>query len=81
MRQFGVKDLESDDEAEVPVDALKAKEIEFERSKKGHFVLPPMSNFKTIKQRQRLVRGYIGAVYRKYQKMIQSPFFSNSNFR
>ena len=32
-RQFQVKDLESDDKAEVPVDAQKAKDIEFERNK------------------------------------------------
>ena len=64
-RQFQVKDLELDDEAEVPVDAQKAKDIEFERNKRGDYVLPPMGNFKTIKQRQRVVRGYIGAVYRQ----------------
>ena len=55
--------MESDDEAEVPVDVQKAKDIEFERKKRGDYVLPPMGNFKFIKQRQRVVRGYIGAVY------------------
>lgn len=65
VRQFGVKDLESDDEAEVPVDAQKAKDIEFEKNKKGYYVLPPIVTFKTTKQRQRVVRGYIGAVYRQ----------------
>jgi hypothetical protein len=65
VRQFGEKDLESDDEAEVPVDARKAKDIEFDRNKRGYYVLPQIANFKNTKQRQRVVRGYIGAVYRQ----------------
>jgi hypothetical protein len=65
VRQFGVKDLESDDEAEVPVDTQKAKDIEFEMNKRGNRVLPEIRNYKNTKQRQRVVRGYIGAVYRK----------------
>ena len=64
VRQFGIEDLESDDEAEVPVHMQKAKDIAFERNKKGDLILPHMSDFKTIRQKQRVVRGYIGAVYR-----------------
>jgi hypothetical protein len=64
LKQFGHKERDSDDEAPVPVQFQKAKDIIFEKDKKGHFVLPTMSNFRTNKQRQRVIRGYIGAVYR-----------------
>ena len=40
VRQFGVKELESDDEAEVPVQMQKAKDIVFKRSKKGGIFCP-----------------------------------------
>ena len=64
VRQFGIEKLEPDDEAEIPADMQKAKDITFEKNEKGHFILPPLSNYNTTKQRQRVVRGYIGAVYR-----------------
>jgi hypothetical protein len=64
VKQFGLKDLDSDDEAEVPVHMQKAKDIAFEKNKKGHYILPDMSNYTTIRQKQRVIRGYIGAVYR-----------------
>ena len=41
----------------------KAKDISFETNKRGHFVLPSMSDFWYARDRQRVVRGYIGAVY------------------
>ena len=63
VRQFGVKELESDDEAEVPVHMQKAKDIAFKRSKKTGYILPSMSNFRTTRQKQRVIRGFIGAVY------------------
>ena len=63
LKQFSLKDLDSDDEAEVPMHMMKSKEIVFERNKRGNFVLPPRSDFRTNKQKQRVVRGYIGAVY------------------
>ena len=63
VKQFGLKELESDDEADVPVDMQKAKDIVFERNKKGEPILPDMSNYKMIRQKQRVVRGYIGAIY------------------
>lgn len=61
--QFGLKESESDDEAEVPVNFQKAKDISFDRNKRGKLILPPMSNYRTIKQRQRVIRGYVGALY------------------
>jgi hypothetical protein len=39
-RQFGVKDVVSEDEADIPVDLQKAKHIIFKKNKKGYFVLP-----------------------------------------
>lgn len=65
LKQFDLKELDSDDEGEVPVHLMKAKDIIFERKKTGEFILPPMSNYKTVRQKQRVVRGYIGAVYRQ----------------
>lgn len=63
MKQFGLDELDSDDEAEVPVLMQKAKNIEFERDESGELILPPISEFKTIREKQRVIRGYIGAVY------------------
>jgi hypothetical protein len=65
VRQFGIEKLQPDDEGEVPADMQKAKDITFEKNERGHFILPPLANYNTTKQRQRVVRGYIGAVYRK----------------
>ena len=65
VRQFGNKDLDSGDEVDIPADMQKSKDIVFEKNEQGHFILSPMENYNTIKQRQRVVRGYIGAVYRK----------------
>lgn len=73
-RQFGVKPLVSDDEADIPVDFQKAKHIVFEKNKKGYFKLPPKTDFKKNKQRQRVIRGYIGAVYRTI--ILSFPFVS-----
>lgn len=63
VKQFGFEDLESDDEGEVPVDEQKAKDLKFERNENGDFILPEKYHFKNIKQKQRIIRGYIGAVY------------------
>jgi hypothetical protein len=65
VKQFGIGEVESDDEAEVPADMMKAKDLTFETNVRGHFILPPLESLVNIKQRQRVVRGYIGAVYRK----------------
>ena len=64
-KQFGLRDLGSDDEEEVPVDMQKAKNLEFSKNKRGDLILPPIEYFKTIRQRQRVIRGYIGAIYCK----------------
>jgi hypothetical protein len=63
MKQFGEKDLDSDDEADIPVHMQKAKDMVFEKNDGGDFILPPKTDFKKIKEKQRVVRGYIGAVY------------------
>ena len=43
----------------------KAKDLEFKKNKFGELILPPLVNYKTIRQKQRVVRGYVGAVYRQ----------------
>ena len=82
MKQFGLKDLDSDDEADVPVHMQKAKDIMFERNKKGIYKLPHMSDFRTTRQRQRVVRGYIGAVYRTcFNSLLGCPLSHSNNRR
>lgn len=49
----------------------KAKDIEFEKNEIGDCILPPISTYRTVRQKQRVVRGYIGARYSKYL----SPYF------
>ena len=75
MKQFGLEELDSDDEAEVPVLMKKAKNIEFERDRSGELILPPMSDLKTIREKQRVIRGYIGAVYSQYIHFASILFF------
>jgi hypothetical protein len=60
VRQFGHKDLETDDEVDLPVHMRKAKTITFKINKRGGFVLPPIVDYNTIRQRQRVVRGTLG---------------------
>ena len=74
LKQFGVKELDSEDNAEVPVNFQKAKDLEFKKNASGKFILPPIGNFQTTRQRQRVVRGYIGAVYRLYIYLIYGVF-------
>lgn len=74
VKQFGLKDLDSGDDAEVPVHMQKAKHIAFKKNKKGAYILPEMANFKTILEKQRVIRGYIGAVYSMFVQVI-SDFF------
>lgn len=75
--QFGLREMESGDEAEVPVNFRKAKEIIFEKNRRGEFILPPMENYKKIKEKQRVIRGYVGAVYR--ESVLGYSFFFTSN--
>jgi hypothetical protein len=74
-KQFVVEDSESDDEAEVPVHMQKAKDISFERNKQGVLVVPPMDDYDTVRKRQRVVRGYVGAVYREFIQFTNLFFF------
>lgn len=72
LKQFGINELDSDEENEIPVHFQKAKDIEFETNRAGYLILPPLTNYKTIRQKQRVVRGYIGANYSQYNVY---PFF------
>jgi hypothetical protein len=48
-------DLQSEDEAEegeVPVELKKAKDISFTRNKSSGLILPPMTDYKKIQQKQ-----------------------------
>ena len=41
LTKFGLRNLGSDDEEEVPVDMHKAKNLEFSKNKQGDLILPP----------------------------------------
>jgi hypothetical protein len=61
-------DPQSEDEAEegeVPVEFKKSKDISFPKSESGGLILLPMTDYKKIRQKQRLVCTYAGAVYSK----------------
>lgn len=75
-RQFGVKDLEPGDEMDLPVQMKKARDIEFKTNKKGHYILPSRSDYKRTKEKQRVIRGYIGAVYRALFQYLTLLSFS-----
>lgn len=75
VKQFGFEELDSEDEADPPVDAQKAKNLKFFRNEKGDFIVPKKSDFKLTKQRQRVIRGYIGAVYSQYTHSFFDCFF------
>lgn len=66
VKQFGIEDADSDDEVQIPVHMQKAKHIEFARNEDGYLILPLKADFKTNKQKQRVIRGYVGAVYSQY---------------
>lgn len=70
LKQFGAKDFDSDYNTKVPVNFLKVKDIEFKKNKAGVLVLPPIHDFNTTRKRQRVVCGYIGAVYCVYIQLI-----------
>ena len=50
LRQFGIEELDSNDEAEVPAHLQKARDLPFDKNNHGVFILPPMQNYKTIHQ-------------------------------
>ena len=74
VKQFGLKNQDSNDEAEVLVQTMKAKDIAFEKDKNGEYILPDMDNYKTIHQKQRVIHVYIGAVYCTYSHIIGFSF-------
>ena len=51
---------------------LKAKDIGFEQNWSKEIILPPIHEYKTVWQKQRVIRGYIGA---KYSQLLQSILF------
>jgi len=76
LKQFGVEDLDSDDLAELPIHMQKAKDIEFDKNKSGQFILPPITDCKIIRDKQRVIRGYLGAVYSKYIHLAVFSFLN-----
>ena len=63
-KQFG--DPRSQDEGEegdVPVECKKAKDISFKRNESGGLILLPMTEYRKVCQKQRVVCAYAGAVY------------------
>ena len=78
-KQFGLRELETDDEAEVPVRMRKAKNIHFEKNDDGVYILGDKIGI--AKDVQRTVRGYIGAVYSESLPSIFIMFFTDRNNR
>ena len=79
LKQFRFQKLGAEDEAEVPVDEQKAKDLKFDKNDNDDFILPPKTDLKNIRQKQRVIRGYIGAVYSPY--LLFTFFFSNLKHR
>ena len=75
MKQYGFQELGSEDEAGVPVEETKAKDIVFDRNENGDLILPRKTDFKNLRQKQRVVRGYVGASYSKHIHLKQSFSF------
>lgn len=73
-KQFDGKDLDSEDEGDAPLHMQKAKNIVFKKNESGDFILPPKTDYKNIKQKQRVVRGYVGAVYSVLISSFASSF-------
>lgn len=76
-KQFGDPRSEDEAEEEVPVEYQKAKNITFKRNETGGLILPPMSDYRKIRQKQRVVRAYAGAVY----STLMHPIFSTHILR
>ena len=71
VKQFS--DPRSEDEGkegDAPVEYKKAKDISFKRNGSGGLILPPMSEYQKICQKQRVVCTYAGAVYSKSMHSI-----------
>jgi len=63
--QLGEPRSEDEVEEEIPVEYKKAKDISFNRNESGGLILPPLSQYRRVRQKQRVVRAYVGAVYSK----------------
>jgi hypothetical protein len=72
MKQFGTKESDSDEEREVRAHMRKAKDISFDIDKRGMLILPPLSDFRWLREKQRTIRGYVGALYSQ-----STCFFNN----
>ena len=82
VKHFGLKEKDSDDDdADVPARMMKAKDIEFRKNRKGVYILPHYSDYPVVKDRQRVIRGYIGKVYRQSFYFVLLFIFSNRNNR
>lgn len=79
VKQFGLNGSDEDDDDNVPVNFMKAKDIEFEENRRGELIVPPLMNFRTVREKQRVVRGYIGAIYRAYINVLLPFFFHSLN--
>ena len=66
--QYGIELPDSEDEAGLPAQQQRAKDITFVK-KNGFRVLPNRAGF-TVKDMQRVVRAYIGTCYHKSFKEI-----------
>jgi hypothetical protein len=78
-KQFG--EAPSEDEEEVPVHHKRAKDISFKRNENDDLILPPMTDYRKIRQRQRVIRAYAGAVYSKSMQPIISNSFAERHNR
>ena len=76
VKQFGHQPLESGDEVELPIEFQKAKDISFEKYHHEHFVLPSLQIYRTIKQKQRVICAYVGAVYHTVSQYWARPSFA-----
>ena len=79
-KQFNAEDQDSDDDDDVPVQYQKAKDIPFKKNKRGDIVVPPITDYRTVRQRQRVIRGYLGAVYREFE-CFDYLFISDFSYR
>ena len=52
------------------LNAKKAKDISFKRNESGKLILPPMTEYRKVHQKQRVVHAYAGAVYSKLMHPI-----------
>jgi hypothetical protein len=77
LKQFDLKHQDSDDDdVGVQVHMVKSKDLTFDKNKKGDFILPPMTDYRLIRQKQRVIRGFIGATYRECYLFLPSSYLT-----